>query len=173
MKTVLLALALVAAATALADTPAPAGLDRLAAILPGTWTTQGQTLDSPVSKAGAQHYITVRDCWREATAYKCVSVVNGTLQLYDIFSWDATAAVYRETRITPQGKQPEFAISVSGDTWTFDQDIPRNDGSVVHYRIVKVFTSPSVSAYEYTYSADGKTWTAVAKGSESRMVSDR
>jgi hypothetical protein len=172
MRIALVVLALWSSA-ALADTSAPAGLDRLAAILPGTWTTQGQTLDSPVSKAGAQHYVTVRDCWRETAAYKCVSVVNGTLQLYDIFSWDATAAVYRETRITPQGKQPDFAISVNGDTWTFDQDIPRNDGSLVHYRIVKVFTSPSVSAYEYTYSVDGKTWIAVAKGSESRMVSGR
>jgi hypothetical protein len=157
----------------LADTPAAIGLDRLAAILPGTWTTQGQTFDSVISKAGAQHYVTVRDCWRETTSYKCVSVVNGTLQLYDIFSWDATAAVYHQTRITPQGKQPDFTISVKAGTWSFDQDVARADGSVVHYRVVRVFTSPGISAYEYTYSIDGKTWSEVAKGSESRMVSDR
>jgi hypothetical protein len=81
--------------------------------------------------------------------------------------------MYRQTRITPQGKQPDFAISVKGDSWSFDQDIPRADGSVAHYRIVRVFTSASVSAYEYTYSTDGKTWNEVAKGTESRMVSDR
>ena len=152
-----------------ADAPAATGLDRLAQAFPGTWKTQGQTFDGPVSKAGPQNYVTVRDCWREADAYKCVSVVNGTLQLFDIFAWDAAAGVYHQTRISPQGRQPEFTVSVKGDTWTYDQDITRADGSVVHYRIVRSFASPGAQNYAYTYSENGKQWVDVAKGTETRL----
>jgi hypothetical protein len=156
-----------------ADTPTATGLDRLAQVLPGTWKTQGQTFDGPVSKAGPQNYVTRRDCWRDKDAYKCVSVVNGTLQLFDIFSWDATAGVYHQTRITPQGRQPEFTVSVKGDTWTYDQDITRADGSVVHYRVTRVFTTAASQSYAYTYSADTKQWVDVAKGDETLIASDR
>lgn len=158
---------------ALADPATPTGLDRLAAVLPGTWNTEGQTLDSPFTKAGPQKYITQRDCWREADSYKCVFVVNGSLQLYDIFSWDAQDKLYQETQITPKGRQPEFHISVTSDTWTYDQDIARSDGSVIHYRIVRVYASTSSASYSYSFSTDGKQWTEIAKGTETRMVSDR
>jgi hypothetical protein len=154
------------ASVALADTPAPTGLDRLAAVLPGTWTTKGQTLDSPFTKAGPQNYVTRRDCWRDAAAYKCVFVVNGSLQLYDIFSWDAQDQLYEETQITPKGRQPDFHISVKGDTWTYDQDIARPDGTAIHYRILRVYTSPSSATYTYSFSSDGKRWTEIATGTE-------
>jgi hypothetical protein len=172
MKTIVLLAALSATAT-LAESPAPTGLDRLAAILPGTWQTEGETSDSPISKAGPQHYTTHRDCWREADAYECVSVVNGSLQLYDIFSWDAAAGVYHQTRITPQGKQPDFSISVKGDTWSFEQDISRADGSLVHYRVTRTYTAPGAETYANAFSSDGKTWVDVAKGTETRLDAGR
>lgn len=154
------------ASTALADTPAATGLDRLAQLLPGTWTTKGETLDSPFTKAGPQKYVTRRECWRDTAAYKCVFVVNGSLQLYDIFSWDPNDQIYHETQITPKGPQPEFHISVKGDTWTYDQDIARPDGTVIHYRILRTYTSPSSATYSYSFSTDGKQWTDIAKGTE-------
>lgn len=152
-----------------AEPPAPAGLDRLAQLLPGTWRTEGQTFDSPFTKAGPQRYTTQRDCWQGEGSYKCVSVVNGTLQLYAIFGWDAKDNLYHETQVTAQGKQPEFHVSVDGDTWTYGQDIARSDGSVVHYRIVRTYMSPASAAYSYAYSLDGKQWTEIAKGTETRL----
>jgi len=172
MQKIFLALG-VFATTALADTPMPTGLDRLGLVLPGTWKTQGQTFDSPFTKAGPQNYVTRRDCWREAEAYKCVFVVNGSLQLYDIFSWDAAGQIYQETQITPQGRQPEFHVSVKGDTWTYDQDIVRPDSTVIHYRIVRVYSSASSATYSYAYSNDGKQWTEIAKGSETLVGEQR
>lgn len=156
---------------ALADPAVPAltGLDRLAQVLPGTWTTKGETLDSPFTKAGPQNYVTRRDCWRDAASYKCVFVVNGSLQLYDIFSWDAEDQLYQETQITPQGRQPEFHILVKGYSWTYDQDIVRPDSTVIHYRILMVYTSASSATYSYSYSTDGKQWTIIARGSETLM----
>ncbi|MFI4920128.1 MAG: hypothetical protein ACHQAZ_00640, partial [Gammaproteobacteria bacterium] len=124
------------AAPAYADTPPapPAGLDRLATVLPGTWHTLGNTFDSQFTKAGPQTYTTVRDCWQEGGEYKCVFVVKGQLQLFDIFDWDAVDGIYQETQITPQGKQPTFHIFVKDATWTYDQDIESKGGQVVHYR---------------------------------------
>jgi hypothetical protein len=168
MRSAFIVLCLLATAAA-ADTPVPAGLDRLAAILPGTWKTEGQAFDSPVSKATPQHYVTKRDCWRESVAYKCVSVVNGTLQLYDIYSWDATAGVYHQTRITPQGSQPDFTVTVHGETWAYDQDIPRADGRVVHYRVVRIYAGPGSVSYVNSFSQDGKTWNEVATGNDTRL----
>lgn len=156
------------ATPAFAEAPAT-GLDALAPLLPGTWKTVGQTLDSPFTKAGPQGYTTVRDCWREGTEFKCVFVVNGQLQLFEIFSWDPVDSVYHETQITPQGKQPDFHIQVKGAVWTYDQDIETKDGKVVHYRIVRSYTAPRNSDYLYEYSMDGKEWTPIAKGAETRI----
>lgn len=155
--------------TALAESPAPTGLDRLAVVLPGTWKTAGQTVDSAFTKAGPQNYVTQRDCWREKDSFKCVFVVNGTLQLYDIFSWDAPNGLYHETQITVKGRQPDFNVSVKGDTWTYDQDIARPDGSVVHYRIVRSYTSATSAYYTYEYSTDGKAWNEIATGTETKI----
>jgi hypothetical protein len=154
--------------TSAADAPVTA-LDRLAAVLPGTWKTVGQTFDSPMTKAGPQGYTTVHDCWREQDAYKCVYVVNGTLQLYDIFSWDAGNGLYGMTQITPQGRQPEFRVNVKDNTWTYDQDIVTQEGQVIHYRIVRNYTSALSADYEYEYSTDGKQWNTIAKGTDTRI----
>ena len=160
------------AAGAAADVPVT-GLDRLAAVLPGTWKTVGQTFDSPMTKAGPQGYTTVHDCWREKDAYKCVYVVNGTLQLYDIFSWDTGNGLYGMTQITPQGRQPEFHVSVKDNTWTYDQDIVTQQAQVIHYRIVRTYTSAVSADYEYQYSTDGKAWNTIAKGTDTRIDAPR
>lgn len=162
----------VSAGAVRADAPL-AGLDRLAAVLPGTWRTTGQTFDSQFTKAGPQLYTTVRDCWREDSAYKCVNVVNGVLQLYDIFSWDEGGALYEETQVTPQGKQAGFHITVKGDSWTYDQEIEDRSGGVIHYRIVRTYASPLSADYLYEYSSDGKTWTRIAQGTETKLVSGK
>lgn len=159
---------LAAALPAFADAPPATGLDRLAEVLPGTWKTEGQTLDTKFTKAGPQRYTTVRDCWRDGDAYKCVFVVNGQLQLYDIISWHANDGVYLMTQITPQGRQPEFHISVKDDVWTFAQEIQTQDGHIVHYRIVRTYTAPASAGYAYEYSDDGKQWTRMAEGTETR-----
>ena|SRR5579859_1560663 len=160
---------LLGVAPALADNSAPAGIERLAQLLPGTWKTTGQTFDSQFTKAGPQAYTTVRDCWREDPEYKCVFLVSGQLQLFDIFSWDAGDGIYQETQFTPQGKQPMFHVSVKNATWTYDQEIESHDGHVVHYRIVRSYTTPKSADYLYEYSMDGKDWTPIAKGTESRI----
>lgn len=172
-KAVLLSCLLAMTLPAAADAPPATGLDRLAQVLPGTWKTEGQTLDTQFTKAGPQRYTTVRDCWRDGDSYKCVFVVNGTLQLYDIISWRPVDGVYLQTRITAQGRQPEFRISVKDSVWTFAQDIQQQDGHTVHYRIVRTYTSPVSAGYVYEYSNDGKDWTRMAEGTETRIDAGR
>lgn len=155
-------------APAFADAPAT-GLRALVPLLPGTWKTTGQTFDSKFTKSGPQAYTTVRDCWLEGPEFKCVFVVNGQLQLFDIFSWNAEDGIYRETQITSQGRQPDFHILVKGSTWTYDQDIETQESQVIHYRIVRTYTTPVSADYLYEYSMDGKDWTPIAKGVETRI----
>ena len=170
----LLSCLLLATLPAAADAPPATGLDRLAQWLPGTWKTEGQTFDVPnIAKAGPQHFTTVRDCWRDADAYKCVYVVNGTLQLYDIISWHATDGTYLMTRITKDGRQPEFHVTVKDNVWTFAQDIQRQDGQIVHYHIVRTITSPGTVNYVNELSDDGKEWTHIAQGTETRVDADK
>jgi hypothetical protein len=168
MRSAIAGLALWAGLAAAAPSSAePTGLDRLA-LLPGTWQTEGQTFDSPFTKAGPQHYSTRRDCWREESAYKCVYVVNGTLQLYDIYGWDAQDKVYLQTRITPQGKQPDFRLTIQDKVWTYAQDIQTKDGKVMHYRILRTYDTSTHVEYTNEFSEDGKTWTPISRGTETR-----
>ncbi len=172
MKLMAAMLFLVSLTVAAAEPPAGdagAALLRLMAVLPGTWKTEGATFDSLLTKAGPQHYTTRRDCWQGASDVRCVSVVNGTLQLYDIFTWDAQQHVYEQSRITPQGRQPEFRVSAAGSAWSYDQDVSRPDGSLIHYRVIKTYASAAAATYSYAYSLDGKQWTEIAKGQETRL----
>lgn len=157
---------LLCAGSALADTPAPTGLARLAALLPGTWTTTGETYDTKFTKAGPVGYTSNRDCWFEGAELKCVFVVNRKLQLLSIFDWDAAEGIYHENQITVQGPSPGFTVYVKGNVWTYLQDGQDKAGNVYHTRIVKTYASPTHVDITTEYSLDGKTWVLYEKASE-------
>ncbi len=167
----LIALAFLAAPVH-AGTPAvpnPTGLDRLAAVLPGTWKSTGEGYKTPFTNEGKVDYTTVRDCWREGGEFKCVFVVNRRLQLLSIFSWDAADGVYHENQITVQGPSPVFNIQVKDNVWTYTQDGQDKQGNVYHYRIVRTYTSATSADFLNEYSLDGKTWVTLEKGTETRV----
>lgn len=157
------------AAPALADAPAASGIDRLAALLPGTWKTTGETFDSQFTKAGKVDYVADRDCWKEAAEYKCVFVVNRKLQLLSIFSWDAQDGLYHENQITVAGPSPVFNIMVKGSVWTYTQDGEDKQGNVYHYRKVRDYSQPGAVSFTGEYSLDGKTWVTIEKGTETKV----
>ena len=158
-------------APAYADAPptaAPAGLERLAAILPGIWKTTGETYATQFTQAGKVNYMTVRDCWQEGPEYKCVFVVNNKLQLFGIYSSDPDG-IYHESQITAQGPSPAFNIFVKGDVWTYLQEGEDKEGKVYHTRLTKTYGSPGSVAITSEYSLDGKTWVLYEKATETRV----
>jgi len=161
--------ALLLAGPALADAPPATGIYRLAGLLPGTWTTTGQTFDTKFTKAGPVGYTTDRDCWIESQELKCVFVVNRRLQLLSIYDWDAADGIYHENQITVQGPAPTFNIYVKGQVWTYLQDGQDKTGNVYHTRIVKTYVSPDKVDITTEYSLDGKTWVLYEKASETRL----
>ena len=169
LRTAMFMSILLAAGAASADAPAPSGLDRLATLIPGTWTTAGQTLDTQFTKAGEVAYTSNRDCWREGAELKCVFVVNRKLQLLSIFDWDATDGVYHENQITVQGPAPVFNILVKGNTWTYLQDGEDKTGKVYHTRLTKTYVSPDKVDITNEFSLDGKTWVLYEKATETRV----
>ena len=156
------------AAPAFADTPAT-GIDRLAAILPGTWKTTGETLDTAYTKAGKVDYVALRDCWREAAEFKCVFIVNRKLQLLSIYSWDAVNGVYHENQVTVQGPSPVYNIMVKDGVWTYTQELEDKDGKVHHYRKIRDYSHPGSVGFTGEYSDDGKTWVTFEKGTETKI----
>jgi len=167
----LTAFALLAAPAYAATPPATTstGLDRLAAVLPGTWKSVGEGYATQFTQAGKVDYTTFRDCWREGEEFKCVFVVNRKLQLFSIFDWNAADGVYHESQITVQGPSPVFNITVKDNVWTYNQDGQDKQGNVYHYRIVRTYTSPTSADFLNEYSLDGKTWVTLEKGTEKRV----
>jgi hypothetical protein len=156
------------AVPAFADAPLT-GIDRLVALLPGTWKTTGQTLDSAYTKAGKVDYVAMRDCWREAAELKCVYVVNQRLQLLSIFSWDAQDGIYHENQITVSGPSPAYTIMVKGDVWTYTQELEDKEGKVHHSRKVRDYSHPGTVSFTGEYSEDGKTWVTYEQGTETKI----
>ncbi len=169
LRTIVFMSMLLATGAALAAGPAPTGLPRLIALLPGTWTTTGQTYDTQFTKAGQVGYTSDRDCWLEGPELKCVYVVNRKLQLFSIFDWDATDSVYHENQITVQGPSPVFNILVKGETWIYLQDGQDKTGNFYHTRLTKTYASPDKVDITSEYSLDGKTWVLYEKATETRV----
>lgn len=164
------ALALLAPPAYAAPPPAATltGIDRLAAVLPGTWKSAGDGYATQFTQAGKVNYTALRDCWREGAELRCVFVVNRKLQLLSIFSWDAVDGIYHEEQITPQGPSPVFNILVKDNVWTYTQEGQDKQGNVYHYRIVRTYTSPTSADFLNEYSLDGKTWVTLEQGTETR-----
>ncbi len=137
----------------------------------GTWKMEGETKDSPISKAGkptATEIVT----WFEGGFF---TVLNGTSQgpsgttkSLIIKCWNPATKNYQAYAITSSGtlgQAPVLVIrqvSVSAKTWvsTWDTTV---GGKVYHIRMTQVEVSPASYTETIEYSMDGKTWTVYSE----------
>lgn len=145
------------------------GLDRIAAYA-GSWRTVVHHLDTPYSKAGGETHLLRNDCWRSGGFYGCDQLVDGDSKALVVFLYDPKTDRYSSYAI-PAGGAPDVkpgALVIVGDTWIFPWE-SREQGKVIHFRVVNVWQSPDRIDFRQEYSADGVHWTIMAQGSDRRI----
>ena len=149
--------------------PAAHGLDVLAAYA-GTWKTAIHHMNTAFSKQGEDLYTLRNDCWRSAAYYACDQFLGGESKVLLVFTYDPATGAYSSYPI-PAGStapvQPGTLI-VQGNTWIFPWD-DTQDGKTTHFRVVNTWSSWDSIEFRQEFSVDGKQWTVMAEGHETRL----
>jgi len=173
MKLVACLLALCACAhSQSAPPPAPTAASGVEAITAyaGTWKTEIEHLDSKFSKAGKETTIIRNDCWRSGEYFACHQYVDEKPVVVLVFTYSAKDDVYHSYVIPPDGSEPHMGtLLVKGNTWTFPWEDKDDAGKPLYFRVVNVWSSPETIDYRQEFSADRVTWTATAKGHETKQ----
>ncbi len=150
---------------------APAPPDPLAplAAYQGSWKADLETLDSPYDKASKVEATIRNDCHRWEKFYACAQTVNGQRGALLVYSFTGTPGAYTSTPIPPDGSPASSGkLNIEGAVWTFPWD-GTHDGATVHFRVVNRFVSPDEIEFRREASTDGKTWTLIGRGRETRI----
>lgn len=167
MKTIcLMAAALLAPVSALADTPAADPLAVVAAQFSGNWKVDVQSFATEFSREGSQSYVEQRDCARVDAMLTCKVTANGTLQSVLSFAWDLPAGVYRVQENVGGKPQPDMTLTIRGTLWTFLQETHDAYGVPLHYRITRSYRSATGASYSTGFSRNGTDWVILTKGTE-------
>ena len=147
----------------------PAGLDLLK-VYAGHWKTEIRYLDTPYSKKGDTSYDLKNDCWRSAGYYACDQFVGGESKALLVFTWDPKRG-YLSYPITPESGVTVHAgqLIVAGPVWTFPWQVAK-DGKTTYFHVQNTWTTPDRIEFRQEYSADGKQWTLMAEGHETRVT---
>ena len=147
----------------------PAGLDLLKPYA-GHWKTEIRYLDTPYSKKGDTSYDLKNDCWRSAGYYACDQFVGGESKALLVFTWDPKRG-YLSYPITPESGVTLHAgqLIVAGPVWTFPWQVAK-DGKTTYFHVLNTWTTPDRIEFRQEYSADGKQWTLMAEGHETRVT---
>lgn len=156
------------AVTALADTPAPSGLDLIQARYAGTWTVAETAYATDFSRPGDKQYEISRDCVLAGAVLDCKLMAQGALQGEQRFTWDAAAGVYHVDMDIAGHPQPALTLSVKDAAWTFLESVPGPDGKPMQLRILRQYHSATEVSYSASYSRDGVKWTPMTRGTEIR-----
>lgn len=146
----------------------PAGLDVLKAYA-GRWKTEIHYLDTPYSKATDSSYELRNDCWRSGGYYACDQFVGGASKALLVFTYDEQG--YHSYPITPGVGDTVHAgqLIVNGSVWTFPWQLVK-DGKTTYFRVQNTWTTQDHIEFRQEYSADGKQWTLMAGGHETRVT---
>jgi len=159
-----------AAATAeTVSSTAPAGLDVLKAYA-GRWKAEIHYLDTPYSKQGDTSYELRNDCWRSADYYACDQFVGGESKALLVFTWDANRG-YLSYPITQESGTTLHAghLIISGALWTFPWQLTKA-GKTTYFHVLNTWSGPDHIEFRQEYSTDGRHWTPMAEGQETRLA---
>ncbi len=172
LKSMLIGVLLALPVASQAAAPAPTGLEAIAAAYPGSWKVETENYSSEFSQAGSRTYSASRECWKSGEALKCVVVVDDKLAAELVFTYDPTTDTCHEHQILTQGSPAEMTITIKGDTWTYVQDSKAKDGSIVQFRITRVYKKPDSIEFKQEFRHVPGDWITMSSGTEMRTKPD-
>lgn len=147
---------------------APKGVDALSAY-GGTWKTVMDHVDTPYSKAGHEEATLHNDCWKSGVYLACRQIVNGDPKILLVFTCRENGRDCTSYQIPNDGGEPGSGkLTIDGNTWIFPWSSTEN-GKTTNFRVVNVWTSPTMIEFRQEFSTDGTHWTAMATGHEVKV----
>lgn len=166
---IILAAALVLAATALAQesAPKPAPEHKKLEIFTGAWVLEGDVKPNPMGPGGKLSEN--ESCeWMDGEFFVVCHVdfktaSSGTGSGLSVIGYSTSAKAYTYREFNSWGEFEDSRGTLEGDTWTWTSDEKMGD-TVVKGRFAMKFTSPTAYIFTYETSPDGAKWTEVVEG---------
>lgn len=151
-----------------ATDPARDRLDIIAAYQ-GGWRAVIERRDTEFSHAGRDERRIDNDCRRAGAFYLCSQSVNGAQTALLAYRWDDHRQAYDSYSIATGGGAPGHGtLVIDGDEWRYPWDQPVA-GTVIHFRVVNRFVGRDRIEYRREFSRDGRTWTTMEQGVETKI----
>ena len=152
-------------------TPKPGAEHAKLAALVGTWTTEGQSMDSPLGPGEKWSGKIVTEWFEGRFAVvrhgQGKGSVSGESRSLDVLTYDAAAKGYTWYGIDNQGSTGLGKGSITGDTLTMVWDVPSKGKT---YKVRGTLKGLGTDKFTWTqeYSEDGKTWKAYLHSTDTR-----
>ncbi len=145
------------------------GIDAVRAYA-GTWKVETEHFATAHSKAGHESRVLRNACWKNGGYFACNQYVDGDSKVLIVFTYEAEAKVYHSYQIPPNGGEPGHGtMTIEGNVWTFPWQMT-DAGVTTYFRVVNVFDGADRIEYRQEYSTDKTHWTAMARGSETKIA---
>jgi hypothetical protein len=155
------------AAWAQAAKPEASGVEAIWAYA-GTWKTEMEHFDTAFSKAGKESSTLKNECWKSGGYVACRQIVDGDPKVLIVFTCKAGGEC-TSYQIPPDGSEAGSGkMTISGNTWTFPWSTAEG-GKTTYFRVVNVWTSARTIEFRQEFSTDGKNWTRMASGHETKV----
>lgn len=140
-----------------------------AAVLAGTWKTDGQQLATDFSKASHDTSTLRNDCWRSGEFYSCDQYVNGESKALIVFTFNPGDGTYNTYAIVYGGTPASSGkLKIDGDTWTYG-GVKDSSSPPPYYRTVNVFEGDDTIHFTVQYTRDNQHWITMNQGVETRQ----
>ena len=116
----------------------------------------------------------VNECAGLGQYFACAQNVNGNPGGLLVFiPSDKQGSYYTQTIATDGRATGKADLQISGDHWIFSSRWQQENGKIVFYRTVNIFSGKNRIHFEQSESPDGTHWTLKNSGDEVRVTAKR
>ena len=157
------------------EPPKPGAEQKNLAIFAGNWKMEGKVEASPLGPAGTM--TGTESCRMLDGGWHLVCESTGTgpwgsMKGYSILTYDRASKQYRIFAVNSAMPDADMSTGVKkGSTWTWTSKMDMGGGKTLHSRFVVIEKSPTLHAYTWEMSEDGKTWTKAMTGMSTKTGS--
>jgi hypothetical protein len=150
--------------------PAPSPeIQRLASFV-GAWHTTGDMQKSPMGPGGKMEGTTTCSWFEGGFFLECHSDDSGAMgksRGIEMFGYDANKKTYTYSAFASIGMHEESRGTVEGNKWTWTSE-ENMGGKKMKGRFIVIEESPDKNTLSWSISPDGKTWSELFKGEQTR-----
>src|SRR5262249_18781967 len=138
----------------------------------GHWKTQGESMDSAMSKAGTLSS-DMTCAWSANHGYllcdQIIDTPDGKMNSLSVYTYSENEKAFKFYGLDKDGKPRTTNLTVKGTLWTYAGGF-ENNGKRTDIRTMNIFTSPDKVLWHTEFSTDGgEHWVLMNQGSNVRV----